>query len=313
MRHSLRTLSLILVVCLGSGGATAADWWEEPTAASAVDLRGQQASASGILSQAWRLDWAGGSIQVMAGATADPREVINSAHARSIAVKTARHLAYERLAEVVSGIRIDADATYDRELMLDANLRTRVSSLVRGAQVVEERVTSDADGSIWAEVILELSLHGGPTALAGPTTEWVLEKGKVERRATAPSLGGAAVAGGAEPAFTGIVLDASGLGGAPAMLPRILDPEGRVVYGAGDVPSDYLVRHGLMGYAPSVAVAREGERTGESPLVIRVLRMDGPDAVVSSEDAARLLAENARSRLLDKCRVTLVLDGEEVE
>jgi hypothetical protein len=174
--------------------------------------------------------------------------------------------------------------------------------------VIEERVTRADDGSIWAEVSVELPFHGEAQTLAGPTAHWALERGKIVRRSFERPAPAARVVASEEAAPTGVVIDASGLGGSPAMLPRVLDADGHIVYGAGDVPSDFLVRHGLVGYAASVADARESERAGPNPLVIRALRMQGPNVVVSKADAERLLAANDGEHLLDKCRVTLVLD-----
>ena len=50
-----------------------------------------------------QVDWQSSRICVIAGATADPNRAVNSAHARSLALKTARVLAYEKMAEMWGG------------------------------------------------------------------------------------------------------------------------------------------------------------------------------------------------------------------
>lgn len=320
MKRIQRVFVFALSSCVAATAAAvapaSATWWENPTSASPVTQGEVKAAAGGGTSEAWQINWPGGTVRVMAGATADMSRSVNEAHARSVAIKTARHLAYEKLAETVKGIRIDSDSTYDRELMLDSNLRTHVAALVQGARVIEERVTKAEDGAIWAEVSLELSLYGTGPTLAGPTSHWVLENEKIHRRSfdTPQTVGKPPAPGdfgagalGLDGTPSGIVIDATGLGGAPAMLPRIVTDDGRVVYSAGDVPSEYLVQHGLAGYAATVAEARASERAGSSPLVIRALRMQGADAVVSAQDAATLIAANNQAKLLDKCRVVVVL------
>ena len=122
-------------VCLLFSFSHAESWWESKQEKTATDqIEVEPSSVPGKAASASRTNWEDGYIEVMAGATADTRDTVNLAHAYSVALKTARHLAYEKLAETVGGLNLYGDATYDRELMRDANLRTVVRSMIRGAR-----------------------------------------------------------------------------------------------------------------------------------------------------------------------------------
>ncbi|HKY33946.1 MAG TPA: hypothetical protein VJV23_15555 [Candidatus Polarisedimenticolia bacterium] len=115
--------------------------------------------------------------------------------------------------------------------------------------------------------------------------------------------------------ITGLVIDARHLTedrrAAPALLPRILDTEGRVVHGPATVDPAIARQFGLAGYA----VAREGSeavgrRAGSRPIEARAVRAEGElhsDIVIGLRDAERILAEAARTPFLKECRVVVLL------
>ncbi len=310
------TVGVAAALCLTAVPAAAENWWEskqESTPTDRIEVEHSKEHPDRVTT-ATRTNWEDGYIEVKAGATADTRDTVNLAHAYSVALKTARHLAYEKLAETVGGINLYADATYDRELMRDANLRTLVRAMVRGARVVDETKNQFSDGSVWAEVTLGMKLYG-EDGLVKPSTEWKarrqpepapaekpapVEPEPVAPQGTSPST---------EP-YTGLVIDARGMGGSPAMLPKIVSAGGQVIYGTGEVDKDYVVRMGIMGYQASLDQARTSDRVGANPLVVQASGVAGKnraDFVVSDEDARRILDAAASNDFLKECRVVAVL------
>ncbi|HET6373936.1 MAG TPA: hypothetical protein VFG76_11555 [Candidatus Polarisedimenticolia bacterium] len=114
---------------------------------------------------------------------------------------------------------------------------------------------------------------------------------------------------------TGLILDASLLPeAAPALLPRVLDESGRLVYGLGPADSDFVRGRGLIGYAQvlesSETTRRPYEREGSRPMSVPVRSLAGPlhtDLVISAADADRILGAAATSRFLLECRVLALL------
>lgn len=294
----------------------AASWWESQQPEAPVDRIQVSPSATGPDStgSAVRSNWEEGYLEVMAGATADQRDTVNIAQAFAVAEKTARHLAYEKLAETVGGLNLFGDSTYDRELMIDSNLRMVVQTRVKNARVLQVNRSQFSDGSIWVEVTLGMNLYGD-NGLIRPSLDWQSRRPVKPLPAEEPlSLKPKATpeaAAEAHEAYTGLIIDASGLGAAPAMLPRVLTEDGEVLYGGGEVDKSYVVRQGIMGYQRSLAKARGLERVGSNALVVRAKAVSGQnrcDLVVSRADALKIRAAAAGRNFLKECRVVAVVN-----
>ena len=307
-----RPVSLVLAVVFALllvSSASARDWWLESAPADTMDQQVvvrpkvappvKQGSTFVPIDNAVRVNWVDKYIEVVAGGTVDMNQAVNMAHALTIAKKTARHLAYEKLAETIRGIHIDADATYDRELMVDSNLRTKVDALVLGAQVIDETHEQFADGSIMAQVRLGIRIVGSDSLMAG-TKDWLGKKDGI--------ASGIGVSGGGTD-HTGVIVMASGLKVKPAMTPRLVGTSGETLYGHKDVSQEYLVKYGLVGYAKSLEQAAKLERVGKNPLVLQASEVTGDyqcDLVLSPEEALKLKRLGAQA--LAESRVVFVAD-----
>lgn len=93
---------------------------------------------------------------VIAGGTADTNKTINQAHARSMALKTARILAYEKLAEKVKGIMLSSRQELTAGITSKGELNTLVEAQLENVSFEEERLSFLADGSPWAEVTVSV-------------------------------------------------------------------------------------------------------------------------------------------------------------
>jgi hypothetical protein len=117
-----------------------------------------------------------------------------------------------------------------------------------------------------------------------------------------------AVAGGT---YTGLVVDARGLGVRPAMAPKIMDENGQEVYGSRYVDREWAVKTGMVGYDKDVGRARTNDRVTNNPLVVKGVKASGAnkaDVVISSADAANVHAASANMSFLDKCKVMFIVD-----
>jgi len=189
--------------------------------------------------------------------------------------------------------------------------------MVKGAQIVKREYLSD--GTV--EITLRMPLQGGFTQLLLPTEVRQIPEIRVER----PSAPASRPAAQSEPnqalpepetvmtpvVYTGLVVDARGLAARPAMAPRVLDEDGREVYGAAFVSREFAVQHGMAGYARDVVLAQENMRVAASPLTVKGIRTEGEgraDIVIPRSDANRLRAGSENLAFLKNCRVMIVLD-----
>lgn len=86
------------------------------------------------------VDYDAGFVEATATGTADMRKMVNTPQAEMVARKTARHLAYEVMAEIVGKIQIDSKTLYqDAMLAMDA-LKTETHAVIRGAVIVKDEL-----------------------------------------------------------------------------------------------------------------------------------------------------------------------------
>ena len=343
-------LALVSALTPRLAAAAAPDWWTQSgpaTASSSLEIVTPCAPAAAAAADscvAARTNWIDGWLEVRAEATANRRRCLDQAHCFSVAVKTARHLAYEKLAEVIDGLSLEGSSTYGRELMASSELRTVVKALIRGARELRVDQGTYSDGSFFVGVNLGLPLRG-PGSLQETTLRWYLnDSGRVATPApqatmrpatpacppvmvavaptpprvacTRPPSPGAGNVGvpslpRLDERFSGVIIDCSGLGVRPMVFPRIVTPSGRLVYGLGAARDKHVARHGLVDWAPDLASARELKRVGKHPLVVKAIGTGGAGSadIVVTEDAAALIAATVgREDFLGEGSVVISLD-----
>ena len=192
---------------------------------------------------------------------------LNPAQARLGAEKAARADALKKLLSEVRAVRLSATRSVGDEMAND-EMRGKVEAILRGYKVTAKRYFSD----MGIEVDVEVGL--GPLAdLFAP--------------------GAAADAGKPRtPKFTGIVFDARKLKVVPALLPRVLDDAGEVVYSIATLSPEARRSAGVCGYARRVEDALKDPRVADKPLVVKVAKTDGSDVVIAAAERKKL-AESA--------------------
>ncbi len=244
-----------------------------------------------------KVDWTTGMITAV-GIGAPPAQPANAAQARAMAERAAQVVALRNLLEAVKGVRVDSATTVENFMVTSDVIKTEVSGFIQGAMPIDKKYMSD--GSV--EVTVGMRLTGAladtllPKGLATPSTPL-----------TAPS--GATAAPGQ--LYTGLIVDARGLGVRPAMAPKILNEDGKEVYGSAWVSRDFAVREGMVGYLKDPVAAQANPRVTDKPMMVKALKVSGDarvDTVISNADAAALQSAAQNLNMLQKCRVIILVD-----
>ncbi|MBN1996506.1 hypothetical protein JW935_03065 [candidate division KSB1 bacterium] len=245
---------------------------------------------------------------------------------RAGAIEAAKRVALRNLLETVLGMNIDSETTVRNYVVENDVINTRVRGAVRNFTVIDTRYMSSGDIEVTVEMpitgvisdaLLPQVMGGAPIAAGGvalcPVCGQPWPHGKPVPAGV--TLAGASGAGGAQPAaggaFTGLVVNAKGLGIRPAMAPKIVDENDQEVYGSKYVSREWAVQIGMVGYDKDVSKARANDRVTNNPLVVNGLRASGPnkaDIVVSNADAANIRNAAATQNFLDKCKVMFIVD-----
>ena len=206
----------------------------------------------------------------------------NPAVARIGAEKAAKLDALRNCLETLKGVQLDSGQTVGNALASDQALSGKVQGLVKGFKVVgAPRYFSDGG----VEMDVEVPLDGAMSDALLP---------KQEKKEEAPAPAPKPAKAEAAPAGTSLVVDARGQKVVPALAPRILDEAGQVVYGPSKLGDSGRKAGGTVAYARDLDAAKATlkDRVGARPLVVKAVRTEGADVVISSADAGGLAGKD---------------------
>lgn len=238
------------------------------------------------------------------GIGAPPEKYYGKPQARPMALQAAQVDAYRNLLEIVKGVQIDSQ-TIVKDFVMDSDvIKASVSGLVKGAKVVKKTYLSD--GTVEVTVRMGLGASFNKVIL----TKAIADDKKDDKAIASPKVP-VKPAKDPDQVFTGLVIDARELTEArPAMSPKILDENGKEVYGTLIVNKGYAIQQGISGYAKNLEVAQANPRVTDRPIIVKGLRTEGAgnsDIVISNDDAKQLRAIKENLTFMQKCRVMIVL------
>jgi hypothetical protein len=95
------------------------------------------------------------------------------------------------------------------------------------------------------------------------------------------------------------------------MSPKVLDEEGREVYGSAFVSQEWATKYGIVGYGKDVEAAKKNDRVAANPILVKATKASGTggcDIVISAADAQGMRDMSQNLSFLEQCRVLIVVD-----
>jgi len=224
--------------------------------------------------------------------------------------KAAEIDAMATLLGVVTGITIDASVSVENFMTTHQEISAKVKGVLRNFKVIATRTRANG----LTEVDVGIPIDGN---LANCFIPDLLEKKPPLRQPQQQKPQEP------EKSYTGLIIDARGLGVRPAMLPKVINENGEEVYGTGYVSRDYAVNQGIVGYSKQMDMARDvrpetvrrgwglDARVGANPMVIKAIESSGSrrtDTVISNDDAQRLHSMDSYLKLMHECKVVFLVD-----
>lgn len=111
--------------------------------------------------------------------------------------------------------------------------------------------------------------------------------------------------------YTGLVVDARGLGVKPALIPRLLDEQGKELYAGGVLSREQAVQAGVAGYAKDLVSGTRQPRVTDNPLILKALKASeskDTDIVLGSNEAMLIEQTEPNAQYLKQARVVVVYD-----
>jgi hypothetical protein len=264
------------------------------TGSVSAQLMGTIKDVETAVGSAGKVDWTTGVITAV-GIGAPPASPANPAQARAMAERAAQVVAYRNLLEAVKGVQVDSQTTVENFVVTSDVIRAQVSGIVQGATIMDKKYMSD--GSV--EVTVGMKLTGALADQLLPKTP------------PAPPTGIVMTPGSTGQVYTGLIVDARGLGVRPAMAPKILNEDGKEVYGSAWINRDWAVREGMAGYLKDPVQAQQNPRVTDKPLLVKAIKATGDarvDTVISNADASMVHGASQNLSFLEKCRVIILVD-----
>ncbi|MBM4280964.1 MAG: hypothetical protein FJ137_09445 [Deltaproteobacteria bacterium] len=210
--------------------------------------------------------------------------------ARLMAERAAKMDALRNILETVQGIQVTGSRSAN-DIMSNGDVKTRIEGMVRGFRVVDTKYYSDGSVDVVVQMLIDENL-----------TNALIEKPKAGKAPRSLNTVG-------PESFTGLVINARGLGVVPSMSPRIVDESGKEIYAADVVSEKGLAQGGIASYEKTEEQSKG--RTGNKPLVVKALRLidkSKTDIVVSNGDADKLRSPNLNLSFLAEGKVVILVD-----
>ena len=256
------------------------------------------------------IDWSAGTIRVRGVATPPTMYDGESNDSPTDILDAARQTAQSNLIETAGAIPINAGSRIADRMAQSTDFREGLIALARNASLTRKEYLSD--GTV--EIELTMNLTGGFSQFVLPEeirqVDSVVTMTAAEPDADVPAKPVEELEGGA---YTGLIIDATGIGAKPSLAPVVVDESEDVVYGPAFVSREFAVSRGMSGFATTLAAARRDKRVGPRPLIVKAIRTRSTgetDLVVSSADGARLRSSVVHLNFLKACRVSIVMDPE---
>lgn len=269
------------------------------------------------LVQGGDVDWTNLQMIVAVGVGSAP-EGMAAGRANALARRAALVDAQRTLAEMIKGVQVDAETTVDMLEVQSDVIRTKVSALIRGFQVMGEEV--GADGLYYVKIGVPLFGNNSLASIVIPEVkpqaapEPIREVDTSKASITFDEMDSLRAEN-----YTGLVIIAANMNLMPTFSPVIYDMEGNAIYGIKNVDSDFAISKGMVEYANSpdkpfdLAETNYGGRVGNHPLVINAESVrsgsnsvNPVNIVITKDDAERVIIANKSSQFLEHCAVVFV-------
>ena len=273
----------------------------KPSVAHAAPPERRLASAERVgVSADWTLNHLPSEPIEVVGVAPYPVQAESRVHARMQARQAAILNAQQQLVEQLYGVQVTATRRKSNQ-RIDEDIVVHTKGVLRGARIVAERDRGDL-----YEVRMRWTPPSGAGALPQPERQPALPKPTPTQ--TPPMRHAPRIPMG----YTGVVIDARGLGLQPSMSPRLRDAYGNTLWGDLEIAPETVIEYGLAGWARTEAELQHPNlraRIGENPLWIRAIRVQGVgrnEVILDSADAERLLRENAVGGFLERLAVVFL-------
>jgi len=243
------------------------------------------------------VNWSTGNISAVGKAS--PEDKRETSHESVLG--SARADANRSLIEILKQIKINNILNVNEYASKNDIILAGMEKTARDAIISKQYYTS----ALSVEIMIETSMFGGFLQLVLPEEIRQISKIKPEIRDNTIEIK-------RENLYTGLIIDARGLGVEPVLNPLIVSEQGHDIYSSVFISREFAVQKGVCKYLCSMDQALKDKRTGNHPMIFKGLRKEGKPntAIVIRMSDYRLLEKTTeRHTFLKECRIIIVRDN----
>ena len=229
-----------------------------------------------------------------------------AAEKRLTAESAANVIASRNLVEHLSGFALTGERTVrDKRELYDVVKKTS-SGFVRGTEEIYKEYNEQDETAL---VIMKVGM-GGPKGFATELYEKILGNPGLRADLMGRQRDYRPSPVPVDGAYDALIIDATAEPFRPALINRVFNIRGEVLYDPSKVKKEVLVQHGCGEYTNTIEKAREALalRGARNPLVIKAKgTVNQTDITVSGEDAVRIFSADQRSGFFAAGKVAFVL------
>lgn len=215
---------------------------------------------------------------------------------------SARADANRSIIEILKRIKINTELSVDAYASKNDVILAGMEKTARDATISKQYYTS----ALAVEITIETSMFGGFLQLVLPDEIRQISKVNPEiKQEVKPEI----YTEIGENLYTGLIVDARGLGVEPVLTPALVSEQGHDVYSPVFISREFAVQNGVCKYFCGMEPALKDKRIGNHPLIIKGLRREGKQntaIVISMSDYRVLEKATERHTFLKECRVIIV-------
>ena len=269
------------------------------------------------------VDWENGIIYAVGIGVPNPKYTSESQKNFS-AVRAATVVGQRNLLEIVEGVNITSSTTVEMGMAQNDTVMSQVQGSIKRVQALG-RPDFLNDGSV--SIILRYYLtdlnsllqDNNPYGSKKPRNKNSSQqkkspygskknKDKTGENNDSPTNKESQPSDGA---YTGLIIDAKGLGVLPALSPKIYDENENLIYGVEHTGRNFNVSQGIVAYDKNLEQAKQNSRVAGNPLVVKATSLAGSDqidVVLTKKDGEFLNQLYETQSFLREGRVLIVVD-----
>jgi hypothetical protein len=257
------------------------------------------------------INWESGIISVTGVGAAPPDA--NRTVAPLLAKRAAMLDAYRNAVEVINGIRVRSGSFMKDFTIVSDEVSGQVEGFIKGGRF--DKPVYDSEGR--CEIVLNLPVggHAGLTSVIYDPVKQSLPAAPVTPAMPDDTFTGEDMTGNIPEAvaYTGLIIDARGLGVKPALCPQVFDTDGYLLYNANMVDITAPGFTTVAAYSKTMEHAKSLSRVGNNPLIVKATGVvkgsgEAADVIIGSSDSIIFRQSSSKDTIISSAAVAIVVN-----